>query len=132
MALQTMNTMENLTSTANLYEAHEAIPSNTLDLGELLITRPAATYFVRVSGDSMEEAGILDNDILIVDRSIKPCHGDTVIASLDGAFTVKVLALKPCLKLIPRNPKYESIVIKEGMDCAFFGVVSGVVRQVSR
>ncbi len=115
-----------------LHEEQVGIHCDKLNLTEWLVAKPAATYFVRVSGDSMEEAGILDGDILIVDRSIKPCHGDTVIASVNGEFTVKILALKPRLKLLPRNSKYEAIVIKEGMDFAFFGVVSGVVRQVSR
>ena len=62
-----------------------------LDLNELLVKRPAATYFVRVSGDSMTGAGINDGDILVVDRSLRPADGDIIIACLDGDFTVKRL-----------------------------------------
>lgn len=104
----------------------------TLDLHELLIARPAATYFVRVSGDSMIEAGILEGDILIVDKSIKAKHGDTVVANVDDCFTVKVLALKPQLKLVARNPDYPSIKIEEGMSLEVLGVVTGVIRQLKR
>ena len=62
-----------------------------LDLNELLVKRPAATYFVRVSGDSMIGAGINDGDILVVDRSLRPADGDIIIACVDGDFTVKRL-----------------------------------------
>ena len=64
-----------------------------LDLNELLVRRPAATYFVRVEGDSMVGAGISDGDLLVVDRSLRPANGDVIIASVDGDFTVKTLRL---------------------------------------
>jgi DNA polymerase V len=83
----------------------------TLDLNELCIKRPAATFFVRVEGESMIEAGIFHNDILVVDRSVKPTHGDIVVAHIDGEFTVKELCLRPTLKLIPRNSAYEPIYL---------------------
>ena len=60
-----------------------------LDLNELLVKRPAATFFVRVEGDSMIGAGIRDKDLLVVDRSLTPANGDIIIASVDGEFTVK-------------------------------------------
>ena len=65
-----------------------------LDLNELLVKRPAATYFVRVEGDSMIGAGIHDGDLLVVDRSLRPASGDVIIASVDGDFTVKTLRLR--------------------------------------
>lgn len=104
----------------------------TLDLNELCIKRPAATYFVRVEGDSMIEAGICPNDILIVDRSITAQHGDIVIAQVQGEFTVKELALRPQLQLIPRNKAYDPICFAEGSNLELFGVVTGVVRQMRR
>ena len=61
-----------------------------LDLNELLVRHPAATYFVRVSGDSMIGAGINDGDLLVVDRSLRPADGDIIIACVDGDFTVKM------------------------------------------
>ena len=60
-----------------------------LDLNELLVKRPAATYFVRVKGDSMVNAGIRAGDLLVLDRSLTPADGDIIIAALDGEFTVK-------------------------------------------
>ena len=62
-----------------------------LDLNELLVKRPAATFFVRVEGDSMINAGIHDKDLLVVDRSLTPANGDIIIAAVDGEFTVKTL-----------------------------------------
>ena len=67
---------------------------NKLDLNNYLIKRPSATFFVRVTGDSMINAGIHNNDILIVDRSIKPRHGKIIVAALDGHMTVKRLYLR--------------------------------------
>lgn len=103
-----------------------------LDLNELCVQRPAATFFVRVQGDSMVDAGIYPGDILVVDRSLQPEHGDTVIAALDGEFTVKELCLRPTVALIPRNARYQAIPIPEGTDLEVFGVVTNVIRQVRR
>lgn len=104
----------------------------TLDLNELCIKRPAATYFVRVEGDSMIEAGICPNDILIVDRSVTAQHGDIVIAQVQGEFTVKELVMRPQVQLIPRNKAYPPITFAEGSELELFGVVTGVVRQMRR
>ncbi|MGB0205414.1 MAG: translesion error-prone DNA polymerase V autoproteolytic subunit [Neptuniibacter sp.] len=101
----------------------------TLDLNELLISRPSATYFVRAEGDSMLGAGIHDGDILIVDRSLTAKHGDVVIASLQGELTVKQLALYPSCQLSPRNKRYKPIPIKEESDLELFGVVTNVIHQ---
>lgn len=103
-----------------------------LDLNELCIKHPAATFFVRVEGDSMTEAGINPDDILVVDRSITAEHGDIVIAGLFGELTVKELQLKPCLRLIPRNSAYSPIDIPEESDLDIFGVVTSVVRNMRR
>ena len=65
-----------------------------LDLNALLVKRPAATYFVRVEGDSMIDAGINPGDLLVVDRSLTPVDGDIIIASVDGEFTVKRLRVE--------------------------------------
>lgn len=104
----------------------------TLDLNELCIKRPAATFFVRVEGESMIEAGIFHNDILVVDRSVTPVHGDIVVAQVDGEFTVKELCLKPRLMLIPRNGAYQPICLANDNELQIFGVVTNVIRQMSR
>lgn len=104
----------------------------TLDLNELCIKRPAATFFVRVEGESMIEAGIFHNDILVVDRSVTPVHGDIVVAQVDGEFTVKELCLKPRLMLIPRNGAYQPICLANDNELQIFGVVTNVIRQMNR
>lgn len=103
-----------------------------LDLNELCIKRPAATFFVRVQGESMLEAGIYPDDVLVVDRSVQAEHGDIVIAGLHGELTVKQLELKPVVRLIPRNKDYPAIEIPEGAELDIFGVVTSVVRNMRR
>lgn len=103
-----------------------------LDLNELCIKRPAATFFVRVQGDSMIEAGIYPSDILVVDRSLRAEHGDIVIVALDGEFTVKELCLRPTLALLPRNGRYSPVSISEESELEVFGVVTNVIREMRR
>lgn len=104
----------------------------TLDLNEHLIKHPAATFFVRATGQSMLNAGIHENDILIVDRSIKPTHGKIVIAAIDGQLTVKRLHQEKNGKLLlmPDNPKYEPIEMNEGSEMIIWGVVTSVIHAV--
>lgn len=101
-----------------------------LDLHELLITHPAATYYVRLSGDSMKDAGLYDGDILVVDRSLEPAHGNIVVAVVDGEFTVKRLYRKGGqIQLKPENALYPPIVITQESNLVVWGVVTGSVRQ---
>ncbi len=102
-----------------------------LDLNELCIQRPAATYFVKVAGDSMIDAGIYPNDLLVVDRSITARNDDIVIASLHGEFTVKKLKHDP-LRLVPQSKNYHPILISESDDLEIFGVVTSVIRNIER
>lgn len=102
----------------------------TLDLNEFLVRHPQATFFVRVSGDSMAGAGINDKDILIVDRSLEPTHGKIVIAVLDGDLTVKRLHRKDgVIRLLPENPKFKAIEIKKESDLPIWGVVTNVIKS---
>ncbi|MCT8124702.1 translesion error-prone DNA polymerase V autoproteolytic subunit [Alishewanella sp. BS5-314] len=104
----------------------------TLDLNELCIRHPNATFFVRVEGDSMIEAGIYDGDVLVVDRSIDAEHGDIVVAAVGNEFTVKELCTRPSLMLLPRNPAYKPIRPRNGEEFNIFGVVTNVIRQMKR
>lgn len=102
----------------------------SLDLNEHLISHPSATFFVRVSGDSMIGAGIHHNDILIVDRSLKPKSDSIIIAVLNGELTVKRLKIKEnSYSLVPENPEYEVIHVNEDMEFQVWGVVTSVVHQ---
>ena len=100
-----------------------------IDLNKYLIKNGAATFLVRVSGDSMLNANIADQAILIVDRSLKPKHGSIVVASLDGDFVCKRLQLKPRLCLLPENPKYEPIYIQHGQDLDLMGTVTAAINK---
>ena len=95
----------------------------SIDLNEYLIKNPAATYFVRVSGDSMINAYIGDGAILIVDRSIEPGHNKIVIASIDGSYACKRLLLKPKVCLVSENPKYPPIMINKEEELEIAGIV---------
>ncbi|MGH1540886.1 MAG: LexA family protein [Arenicella sp.] len=103
---------------------------NALDLNEYLIERPDSTFMLRVEGESMKDAGIVPDDILIVDRSKKAIHNKIVIAALDGELTVKRLYRRGGLiKLLPENPDYPDIEIKRESDLVIWGVVIGSFRR---
>ncbi|MBU2768405.1 translesion error-prone DNA polymerase V autoproteolytic subunit [Acidithiobacillus ferrivorans] len=105
-----------------------------LDLNQHCIHHPEATFFLRVSGHSMTGAGIHDNDILVVDRSLKPTHGKIVIAILDGEFTVKRLSRPAGFRghptLLPENDDYPSIEIKDGQELEIWGVATFVIHAL--
>tara|TARA_B100001123_G_C14860295_1_gene847734 strand:+ start:143 stop:565 length:423 start_codon:yes stop_codon:yes gene_type:complete len=104
---------------------------NKLDLNDYLIKRPSATFFVRVTGDSMINAGIHNNDILIVDRSIKPRHGKIIVAALDGHMTVKRLYLRDQkIILLPENKLFKAIEILDTMDMIVWGVAIHVIHSL--
>ena len=108
----------------------EDFTDRKLDLNELLIKNPAATFFVRVEGDSMIGAGIHHDDILVVDRSREAVSGDVVIAVLDGELTVKRLVRNAlCGHLVAENPDYPSIEISKENGCEIWGVVTSVIHQ---
>jgi DNA polymerase V len=101
-----------------------------LDLNELLIQRPAATFYVRLAGDSMVNAGLFDGDILVVDRAEQASHGRIVVAVIDGEMTVKRLYSQGSrVELHAENPAYKPIVFDEGREFVVWGVVIGSVRQ---
>ena len=102
-----------------------------LDLNELLVMRPAATYFVRAVGDSMEGVGIRSGDLLVVDRSLEPWDRSVVIACVDGEFTVKTLRKgRGGVRLEAANPAYKPIRFKDGMELRVFGVVTAVIHRL--
>lgn len=102
-----------------------------LDLNDHLVDHPAATFFVRVQGDSMQGASINDGDLLIVDRALDPVDGKVVIAAVNGELTVKRLMLRNGQAwLQPENPAYAPIEIAEGLDCVIWGVVTNVIHKL--
>ncbi len=100
-----------------------------LDLNDLLIDNPDATFFVRVEGESMEGARIFSGDILVVDRSITPRSGQIVVAAVYGEMVVKKLRIySNRTELVSENEAYEPIVLGEADSCLVWGVVVGSVR----
>lgn len=102
-----------------------------LDLNEHLIKHKEATFFVRVTGDSMTGAGIFDNDLLVVDRAINPEAGRIVIASINNELTVKRLVRREGKTwLVAENPAYLPIEMTEGMEFVIWGVVTSAVHAL--
>ena len=108
----------------------ESALEERLSLNDLLVEHPAATFFIRVEGDSMIEAGIFSGDILVVDRATPARHGCVVVAILNGEFTVKRLNTKnPQPRLEPANPLFHPIDITEEMDFRIWGVVRYAIHH---
>lgn len=104
-----------------------------LDLNEHLIDHPTATFFVRVSGESMLGAGIHDGDLLIVDRSLTPSDGDIVIAVIDGEHLVKRLSVsRSGVALLSENPAYHPIRLSSDQQLHIWGVVRHCVTSFRR
>lgn len=103
----------------------------TLDLNDLLIQKPAATFFVRAEGESMLGAGIHPNDILVVDRSLEPVVGKIVICALNGELTVKRLrSIGKEVVLGAENPAYPDIIVQEFIELVVWGVVTNVIHAL--
>lgn len=101
-----------------------------LNLHDLMVSNPPATFFVRVSGDSMLDARIEPGDILVVDRSLEPSSGKIVVAILNGEFTVKRIRMEGGkITLLPENPDFPEIPVEEGSDFQVWGVVTYIVHK---
>ena len=103
-----------------------------LDLNRYLISHQAATFFIRVSGNSMVGAGIFPKDLLVVDRSLDPQEKDIVIAVIDGEFTLKRFrTIDGVIHLCPENPQFPAIrITSDQLEFAIWGVVTSVVRKL--
>jgi len=119
-----------------LETVHAGFPSpasdyieSPIDLNKHLIKNGAATFLVRAQGQSMVGSGIIDQAVLIVDRSIKPTHNSIVIASIDGEFVCKRLKLKPEICLVPDNPDYSPIFINDDQDLEIVGTVTAAINK---
>ncbi|MBC7688649.1 MAG: translesion error-prone DNA polymerase V autoproteolytic subunit [Aquabacterium sp.] len=102
-----------------------------IDLNEQLIRNKPATFFMRVSGNSMINAGIFDGDIVVVDRSLKPQNGKIVIAVIDGEMLIRRYERTlNKLRLVPETPKLATIDVSEFSDFKIWGVVAHVIRSL--
>lgn len=102
-----------------------------MDLNELLVEHPAHTFFVRVQGESMLDAGIFDGDLLVVDRALPARDGSIVLARLNGDFTVKRLRnYEGRMLLLPENRAYPPIEVTQGVDFEVWGIVTNSIHPL--
>lgn len=103
----------------------------TLDVNALLIKNPQATFYARVSGDSMTNAGIQDQDLLVVDRSLEAEDGAIAVCFLDGEFTLKRLRItQGAVWLVPENEAYPPIQVTDENQFQVWGIVTYVIKKV--
>lgn len=102
-----------------------------ISLDRELIKNEIATFFARVDGDSMLDAGLSDGDLLVVDRSLQPEDGKIAVCMLDGEFTVKRLRVtKDAVYLVPENKAFKEIKVEEDQELVIWGIVTYVVKEI--
>ena len=102
----------------------------TIDLNKHIVKHPSATFYGRVKGHSLKDAGICDGDLLVIDRSLEPLNGKIAVCYIDGEFTAK--RIKKALNelwLLPENDDYQPIEIKEDNDFIVWGIVTHVIKS---
>jgi DNA polymerase V len=102
---------------------------NELDFNTEFIKNPSSTFYAKVKGDSMKDAGINDGDILVVDRSLEPKTGKIAVCYLDGQFTIKTVVIeKDVVWLVAQNEKYEPIRVTKDNDFIIWGIVINAIK----
>lgn len=103
---------------------------SSLDLNEYLIKHPSATFYIYAKGHSMNDIGIYDGDVMIVDRALEAKSKDIIIAVINGEFTVKRIYIKNnSIYLIPENKTFKSILVEDDMDFQIWGVVTHTIHS---
>ena len=104
---------------------------NSIDLNRDLVRHPESTFYARVEGDSMVDAGVRAGDILMIDKSLEPDDGDMAVCVVNGEFTLKFVERHPdCVVLVPANSDYEPIRVGEGERFEVWGVVTYVIHKI--
>ena len=102
-----------------------------IDLNEELIKNKAATFYGRVKGNSMIDAGIEDGDLLVIDKSLEPKDGKIAVCFVDGEFTVKRIKIeKDCVWLVAENKAYPPIKVTEDNEFLIWGIVTNIIKSV--
>ena len=105
--------------------------TQAIDLNKELVKHPAATFYGRVVGDSMIDAGVDEGDILVIDKALEARDGDMAVCFVDGEFTLKYIHIQEDgIVLKPANPKYPEIEITEGVDFKIWGVVTYIIKKI--
>jgi len=101
-----------------------------IDLNKELISNPSSTFYGRVKGPSMKDAGIEDGDILVIDKSLEPQDGDTAVCFIDGEFTLKYIQIEPdAVYLVPANSKFQPIKVTDENNFCIWGVVTYSIKN---
>jgi len=104
-----------------------------IDLNKELIANPSSTFYGRVKGSSMKDAGILDGDILVIDKSLEPQDGDTAVCFIDGEFTLKYIKIEAdAIYLVPANSKFQPLKVTEDNNFCIWGVVTYSIKSHKR
>ncbi|MCQ2345567.1 MAG: translesion error-prone DNA polymerase V autoproteolytic subunit [Paludibacteraceae bacterium] len=106
-----------------------------IDIVKELNRHPDTTFYAMVSGDSMRDAGLLDGDIIVIDKSLEPHNGDFIVAAIDGEFTLKEFQYHPgdqCAWLVPHNPDFEKICVTAENNFSVWGVVTHSIHKTRR
>lgn len=109
--------------------------TGSIDLNRELIRHKETTFLARVSGNSLQEAGIYDGDIIVIDKSLDARNGDFVVAFIDGEFTLKEFRYDEndrCAWLIPHNKDYSPIKVTEENDFIIWGVLTYTIKQLRK
>jgi DNA polymerase V len=102
----------------------------TIDINKELIKNPSSTFFGRVKGHSMRDAGIFDNDLLVIDKSLQISNNKIAVCYIDGEFTIKrVIIEKDCVWLKPENNSFKPIKVTPDSDFIVWGIVIHVIRS---
>lgn len=129
--MQRLPLLENLIP-AGFPSPAQGFPSESIDLNKELIAHPAATFCVRVSGNSMIDCGISDGDLLIIDKSLPACDGAIAVCFIDGEFTLKTLSIRQDgLYLKPANPDYPELKVNEESNFQVWGIVSYIIKSAT-
>lgn len=107
--------------------------SESIDLNREIVRHPSATFYGRVSGESMIDEGICEGDILVIDRSLEPTDGDLAVCCLDGEFTLKRIRLESGrIWLVPSNEMYDPILVTPERQFEAWGVVTHTIKNNRR
>ena len=108
-----------------------------IDLNKELVRHPAATFYGRVVGDSMLDAGVEEGDILVIDRALEASDGKMAVCFVDGEFTLKYISLKnpetgekDGIWLVPANPKYRPMKVRDMSGFTVWGVVTYIIKKI--
>jgi len=116
--------------------------NKSIDLNRELVTHPAATFYGRVVGDSMIDAGVSEGDILVIDKSLEPREGEMAVCFLDGEFALKYVSRHApegysssspdSIWLLPANPRYRPIEVNSWADFTVWGIVTYIIKKIHR